>query len=197
MDTYEAGQQGSREEGLGTTVEEVGSGGAPPRAVAAAVVLAQAGAPGRVGGSTGGGRRGRVRGGGGGRGGRAGACGVNVDQGSWGNGTAGRGREQGVHHGHRLGASRDTMVFPGSGMRIVVATRPVDFRRQHEGLAAAVAKDPGRDPHSGIVVVFRNFNLPSASRRDRVHLYCTVTLAVAEQLSEVSDWSATSSTQPP
>ena len=38
------------------------------------------------------------------------------------------------------------MIVPGSGLRIVVATRPIDFRKQHDGLAAVVANDLGLDP---------------------------------------------------
>ena len=47
------------------------------------------------------------------------------------------------------------MIVPGSGLRVVVATRPVDFRKQHDGLAAIVANELGLDPYSGIAVVFR------------------------------------------
>ena len=47
------------------------------------------------------------------------------------------------------------MIVPGSGPRIVVATRPVEFRKQHDGLAAIVANELGLDPYSGIAVVFR------------------------------------------
>ena len=54
------------------------------------------------------------------------------------------------------------MIVPGSGSRIVVATQPVDFRKQHDGLAAIVAKELGLDPYSGIVVVFR------CKRADRI-----------------------------
>ena len=47
------------------------------------------------------------------------------------------------------------MMVPGTGTRIVVATRPVDFRKQHEGLAAVVSNELSLDPYSGVVVVFR------------------------------------------
>ncbi len=46
------------------------------------------------------------------------------------------------------------MIVPGSGMRIVVATRPVDFRKRHDGLAAIVQNELGLDPYSGVAVVF-------------------------------------------
>ena len=48
------------------------------------------------------------------------------------------------------------MIVPGQTVRIVVATRPVDFRKGHDGLAAVVQDQLGFDPHSGLVVVFRS-----------------------------------------
>ncbi len=47
------------------------------------------------------------------------------------------------------------MTAPGSGTRVVVATRPVDFRKGHDGLAAVVEQELGLDPYSGVAVVFR------------------------------------------
>lgn len=40
-------------------------------------------------------------------------------------------------------------------MKIYVATRPVDFRRGLDGLAAAVQEMHGLDPYSGAAFVFR------------------------------------------
>ena len=48
------------------------------------------------------------------------------------------------------------MIFPSNRVRIVVATKPVDFRRGHDGLAARVQNELGLDPHSGLTVVFRS-----------------------------------------
>lgn len=48
------------------------------------------------------------------------------------------------------------MIVPGQRMAIVMATRPVDFRRGHDGLAATVQNELGLDPHSGLTVVFRS-----------------------------------------
>ena len=56
------------------------------------------------------------------------------------------------------------MIVPGQHVRIVVATKPVDFRRGHDGLAATVQRELGLDPHSGVIVVFR------AKRIDRVKI---------------------------
>ena len=38
------------------------------------------------------------------------------------------------------------MNVAGTGMRMAVATRPVDFRKGHDGLAAVVEHEPGLDP---------------------------------------------------
>lgn len=56
------------------------------------------------------------------------------------------------------------MIVPGQRTPIVMATRPVDFRRGHDGLAATVQKELGLDPHSGLTVVFRS------RRGDRVKI---------------------------
>ena len=47
------------------------------------------------------------------------------------------------------------MIIPGS-QRILLATRPVDFRRGHDALAATAALELGVDIHSGVIVVFRS-----------------------------------------
>jgi hypothetical protein len=51
-----------------------------------------------------------------------------------------------------------------AGMRVLVATRPVDFRRGADGLAATVQSLLRQDPFSGTVFVFRS------KRADRVKL---------------------------
>lgn len=56
------------------------------------------------------------------------------------------------------------MIFPSNRVRIFVATRPVDFRKGAEGLAALVREEMGADPFSGAVYVFR------AKRADRIKL---------------------------
>jgi transposase len=54
------------------------------------------------------------------------------------------------------------MILSGQNLRIVVAVKPVDFRKGHDGLAAVVQSELGLDPHSGIIVVFRS------KRADRI-----------------------------
>jgi transposase len=54
------------------------------------------------------------------------------------------------------------MIAPDAHLKVYVATRPVDFRKGHDGLAAAVQEMIGKDPFSGAVFVFRS------KRADRV-----------------------------
>ena len=57
------------------------------------------------------------------------------------------------------------MNVAGTGMRVVVATRPVDFRKGHDKLASVVEHELGLDPYSGVAVVFR----PKALRAIAAH----------------------------
>lgn len=56
------------------------------------------------------------------------------------------------------------MIVPPVGVRVLIATRPVDFRRGADGLAAVVQAALGQDPFSGTIFVFRS------KRADRVKL---------------------------
>ncbi len=56
------------------------------------------------------------------------------------------------------------MIVASGGVRVLVATKPVDFRKGMEGLAALVREAMGADPFNGAVYVFR------AKRADRVKL---------------------------
>ncbi len=47
------------------------------------------------------------------------------------------------------------MIFPSNRVRIVVPTRPVDFRKGHDGLAALVKNELRKEPFTGAVFVFR------------------------------------------
>jgi transposase len=51
-----------------------------------------------------------------------------------------------------------------AGVRVLLATRPVDFRKGAHGLAALASAVLGEDPFSGVVVVFRS------KRSDRVKI---------------------------
>ena len=59
------------------------------------------------------------------------------------------------------------MNVAGMGMRVVVATRPVDFRKGHDGLAAVVEQELGLDPYSGVAVVFRPKRIQRVYVNDR------------------------------
>jgi transposase len=56
------------------------------------------------------------------------------------------------------------VIGPSGTVRVMVATKPVDFRKGAEGLAALVRETMHTDPFSGVVYVFR------AKRADRVKL---------------------------
>ena len=56
------------------------------------------------------------------------------------------------------------MIGPTGTVRVMVATRPVDFRKGAEGLAALVRDLMQTDPFDGAIYVFR------AKRADRVKM---------------------------
>lgn len=56
------------------------------------------------------------------------------------------------------------MIVPPTGVRVLIATKPVDFRKGMDGLAAHVQEHLRTDPFSGVVFVFR------AKRADKVKL---------------------------
>lgn len=56
------------------------------------------------------------------------------------------------------------MIGPTGQVRVLVATKPVDFRKGMDGLAALVKEQLRSDPFSGAIYVFR------AKRADRVKL---------------------------
>jgi transposase len=56
------------------------------------------------------------------------------------------------------------VIGPTGAVRVMVATKPVDFRKGAEGLARLVRETMTADPFSGAVYVFR------AKRADRIKL---------------------------
>lgn len=56
------------------------------------------------------------------------------------------------------------MIVAPSGVRVLVATKPVDFRKGIDGLAALVKEHLKLDPYGGTIFVFR------AKRSDRIKL---------------------------
>ena len=47
------------------------------------------------------------------------------------------------------------MIFPSHRVRVMVATKPVDFRKGHDGLSALVQNELLKNPFTGTVFVFR------------------------------------------
>ena len=56
------------------------------------------------------------------------------------------------------------MIGPPAGVKVLVATKPVDLRKGMDGLAKLVKDEMKADPFSGVVYVFR------AKRADRVKM---------------------------
>ncbi len=56
------------------------------------------------------------------------------------------------------------MIFPSHRVRIMVATKSIDFRKGHDSLAALVKNELRKDPFTGTIFVFR------ARKADRLKL---------------------------
>ena len=57
------------------------------------------------------------------------------------------------------------MIFPSNRVRVMVATKPIDFRKGHDSLAAMVKNELRKDPFTGTIFVFR------ARKADRLSFY--------------------------
>ena len=57
------------------------------------------------------------------------------------------------------------MIAASAGVKVMVATKPVDFRKGADGLAALVHEQLHHDPFSGTIFVFRS----KWRRRSRRH----------------------------
>ena len=47
------------------------------------------------------------------------------------------------------------MIFSSNRVRIMLTTKPIDFRNGHDSLAAMVKNELRKDPFTGTVFVFR------------------------------------------
>ena len=65
------------------------------------------------------------------------------------------GRKPAGDRGGDPGAEGGIVIGPTGAVRVMMATRPVDFRKGVDGLAALVRETMGADPFSGAVYVFR------------------------------------------
>jgi transposase len=73
------------------------------------------------------------------------------------------------------------VITPIGPLRVLMAVKPVDFRKGMDGLAAMVKEELRTDPFSGVIYVFR------AKRADRVKLVFwdgTGTVLVSKRLGE-------------
>lgn len=73
------------------------------------------------------------------------------------------------------------MIIPPGPVRVMVAAKPVDFRKGMDGLAALVKEELKADPFGGVIYVFR------AKRADRVKMVFwdgTGFVLVAKRLDE-------------
>ncbi len=80
------------------------------------------------------------------------------------------------------------MIGPTGAVRVMIATKPLDFREGAEGLAALVRESMGADPFSGAVYVF------PARRADRIKLVTAMGRASA---CSPRGWKTASSSRPP
>ncbi|HEY2530441.1 MAG TPA: IS66 family insertion sequence element accessory protein TnpB [Xanthobacteraceae bacterium] len=48
------------------------------------------------------------------------------------------------------------MIMSGAGINVLVATKPIDFRKQTDGIAALVQEVLHEKPYSGTIFVFRS-----------------------------------------
>src|SRR6056297_1076935 len=90
-----------------------------------------------------------------GRSGQRHGAGADRDRFRRGGAAAGRGHAGRPGRRDRARARGVGMIFPTSHVRVLVATRPVDFRKGHDGLAALVQSVLKEDPFTGTVFVFR------------------------------------------
>jgi IS66 Orf2 like protein len=78
-----------------------------------------------------------------------------------------RGRDRRGNDTHPAGSGRgdveagstsredNLVIVPASGVKVLIAMKPVDFRKGMDGLAAVVRESLGADPYGGVIHVFR------------------------------------------
>ena len=60
------------------------------------------------------------------------------------------------------------MIMPGAEIKVLVATKPVDFRKGADGLAALVQEQLRHDPFSGTIFIFRSKRADQTTFRIRI-----------------------------
>ena len=74
------------------------------------------------------------------------------------------------------------MMLPGSGFRVFVAVKPVDFRKGMDGLAAVVQNELALDPFCGAAFVFR----PKRGDRVKILLWDGTGLVMSTSVSRAA-----------
>ena len=59
------------------------------------------------------------------------------------------------------------MIVPSLGVKVLIAMKPVDFRKGMDGLAALVRETLGANPFGGVIYVFRSKRAVSVVVRPR------------------------------
>ncbi len=72
-------------------------------------------------------------------------------------------RSRAGEDGRRSSQGRWSLIGIGAGARILIATKPVDFRKGAEGLASLAREALGQDPFAGTIIVFRSAVLSGSS----------------------------------
>ena len=80
------------------------------------------------------------------------------------------------------------MIIPSGTVRVLVAMRPVDFRKGMDGLAAVARESLGADPYSGVVYVFR------AKRADHTSFYIPIAICCRSLSLASAAWGAAART---
>ena len=81
------------------------------------------------------------------------------------------------------------MIAAGADLKIYMATRPIDFRCGHDGLAAKVQEMLRLDPFSGAAFVFRSKRVTGSrfwSGIERAWCWCTNASKVASSFGQRS-----------
>lgn len=80
------------------------------------------------------------------------------------------------------------MIAAGADLKIYIATRPIDFRCGHDGLAANVQERLRLDPFSGAAFVFRSKRAGQIKRSgiERAWCWCTSVSKVASSFGQRS-----------
>src|SRR3546814_4432095 len=87
-----------------------------------------------------------------------------------------RGHDGRSQRARAAGGAGVDMIIPPGPLKVLVAVKPVDFRKGMVGLASLVQQELQRDPFSGIMFVFRSEEHPSELQSIMRRSYAVVRL---------------------